>query len=65
MISDSLVPIFICLLIERGLSVEIIKEYAGMCAHVVNLVVLVLIPMVIIHINGEAFSLSEFDWSSI
>lgn len=30
-----------------------------MYAHVVNIMVLILIPMVIIHINGHAFSLSK------
>lgn len=57
---DSIVPICICLLIEQGLSQEIIQESAGMFAHVVNVIVLVLIPMVIIHVNGTAFSLSKF-----
>lgn len=33
-------------------------ENIGMYAHVVNIMVLILIPMVIIHINGHAFSLS-------
>lgn len=57
---DSIVPVLICLLIERGLSLDIIKESAGMFAHVVNIMVLVLIPMVIIHVNGNAFSLSKY-----
>lgn len=30
-----------------------------MFAHIVNIIVLVLIPMVIIHVNGNAFSLSK------
>lgn len=58
-ISDSIVPILICLLIERGLSMDIIKEGPGMFAHVLNIIVLVLIPMVIIHVNGDGFSLSK------
>lgn len=57
--ADSIVPIILCLLIERGLSLNIIREGAGMFAHIVNIIVLVLIPMVIIHVNGNAFSLSE------
>lgn len=38
---------------------DIIVETVGMYAHVVNIMVLILIPMVIIHINGHAFSLSK------
>lgn len=37
---------------------DIVVENVGMYAHVVNIMVLILIPMVIIHINGHAFSLS-------
>lgn len=47
------------MLIEKGLALDIIREGAGMFAHVLNIMVLVLIPMVIIHVNGNAFSLSE------
>ncbi|XP_037038924.1 diacylglycerol O-acyltransferase 1 isoform X2 [Bradysia coprophila] len=53
----SIVPVVICLLVEKGLSVDIVVETVGMYAHVVNIMVLILIPMVIIHINGHAFSL--------
>nr|CAD7457361.1 unnamed protein product [Timema tahoe] len=53
----SIVPVLLCLLIEKGLSVEIIAHGPGMFAHVVNLVVMVLIPMVIIHIKNTEFSL--------
>lgn len=35
-----------------------------MFAHIVNIMVLVLIPMVIIHVNGNNFSLSKFRLSS-
>lgn len=38
---------------------DIIKEGPGMFAHVLNIIVLVLIPMVIIHVNGDGFSLSK------
>lgn len=38
---------------------DIVVENVGMYAHVVNIMVLILIPMVIIHINGHAFSLSK------
>jgi hypothetical protein len=53
------VPVTICLLLEKGLAADIIVESAGMSAHIVNIVVLVLIPMVVIHIQGHAFSLSK------
>lgn len=49
-----------CLAIEHGLSLNIIREGAGMFAHIVNIIVLVLIPMVIIHVNGNDFSLSKY-----
>lgn len=49
------------MLIEKGLALDIIREGAGMFAHVLNIMVLVLIPMVIIHVNGNAFSLSELN----
>ncbi|KAF5277673.1 hypothetical protein FQA39_LY18442 [Lamprigera yunnana] len=52
----SLVPIVLCLLTEKGLSVEIIPNSPGMLAHVVNLLVLVMIPIVAIHVK-EGFSL--------
>lgn len=52
-------PVLICLLVEKGLAVEIIAESLGMFIHVTNIIVLVLIPMVIIHVRGEVFSLSK------
>lgn len=36
---------------------EIVVENAGMFAHVINILVLVLIPMVVIHVKGHVFSL--------
>lgn len=53
----SIVPIVICLMVEKGLASEVIMESAGMVVHVVNILVLVLIPMVVIHVKGQAFSL--------
>ncbi|XP_021917601.1 diacylglycerol O-acyltransferase 1 [Zootermopsis nevadensis] len=53
----SVVPVVLCLLIEKGLSVEIISYTPGMMAHVVNLLVLVMIPMVVIHVKSSGFSL--------
>lgn len=58
-LSDSLVPVLICLLVEKGLAVEIITESLGMFIHVTNIIVLILIPMVIIHVRGHVFSLSK------
>lgn len=52
-------PILICLLVEKGLAVEIITEALGMFIHVTNIIVLILIPMVIIHVRGHVFSLSK------
>lgn len=53
----SIVPIVICLVIEKGLASDILMESAGMVVHVVNILVLVLIPMVVIHVKGRTFSL--------
>lgn len=52
----SLVPVVLCLVTEKGLAVNIIPNAPGMVAHVVNLVVLVMIPIVAIHIK-DGFSL--------
>lgn len=64
-LSDSLVPVLICLLVEKGLAVEIITESLGMFIHVTNIIVLILIPMVIIHVRGHVFSLSELWYINI
>lgn len=53
----SVVPIVICLVVEKGLAVDLLMESAGMIVHVVNILVLVLIPMVVIHVKGQTFSL--------
>ncbi|KAL0107206.1 hypothetical protein PUN28_015615 [Cardiocondyla obscurior] len=53
----STVPVGLCLLIEKGLSVDIIAHGTGMVFHVINLVVMVLMPMVVIHVKDSGFSL--------
>uniref|UniRef100_A0A2M4A5P5 O-acyltransferase n=1 Tax=Anopheles triannulatus TaxID=58253 RepID=A0A2M4A5P5_9DIPT len=57
LISYSLVPVMICLFMERGLASDTIPEGAGMAVHIINIIVLVLIPMVVIHVKGQVFSL--------
>ncbi|XP_043506500.1 diacylglycerol O-acyltransferase 1 isoform X3 [Frieseomelitta varia] len=57
LIIHSTVPVGLCLLIEKGLSVDIIAHEAGMVFHVVNLIVMVLVPMVVIHVKDSGFSL--------
>lgn len=52
----ALIPIATCLLIEKGLAVDAINHHFGMTIHVVNLIILVLIPMIVIHLR-EGFSL--------
>ncbi|XP_012270220.1 diacylglycerol O-acyltransferase 1 [Orussus abietinus] len=53
----STVPVVLCLLIEKGLAADIIAHGPGMVFHVVNLIVMVLVPMVVIHIKDSGFSL--------
>ncbi|XP_043287985.1 diacylglycerol O-acyltransferase 1 [Venturia canescens] len=53
----STVPVVLCLLIEKGLSADIIAHEPGMVFHVVNLIVMVLMPMVVIHVKDSGFSL--------
>ncbi|KAG8223162.1 hypothetical protein J437_LFUL000328 [Ladona fulva] len=53
----SIVPVIICLLIEKGLALEIIPHKPGMIAHIVNLVLLVLMPMVVINVKTKGFTL--------
>ncbi|XP_076388943.1 diacylglycerol O-acyltransferase isoform X3 [Megachile rotundata] len=55
----STVPIGLCLLIEKGLSADIIAHGPGMVFHVVNLIVMVLLPMVVIQVKDSGFSLSS------
>ncbi|KAK7873998.1 hypothetical protein R5R35_013410 [Gryllus longicercus] len=53
----SVVPIVLCLLVEKGLAVEIIGNKLGMIAHIANIIVLVMIPMVTINVKSAGFSL--------
>ncbi|TGZ47731.1 O-acyltransferase [Temnothorax longispinosus] len=57
LICYSTVPVGLCLLIEKGLSVDIVAHGTGMVFHVINLVVMVLMPMVVIHVKDSGFSL--------
>lgn len=51
-----IVPVFLCLIIEKGLSVEIVPSNIGMLAHIINLLSVILVPMVLIHVK-EGFGL--------
>ncbi|KAF4517830.1 hypothetical protein B566_EDAN008772 [Ephemera danica] len=53
----SIVPVVVCLLIEKGLAVEIVGHSIGMSSHIINLLLLVLLPMVVINVKGSDFSL--------
>ncbi|XP_034933588.1 diacylglycerol O-acyltransferase 1 [Chelonus insularis] len=57
LICYSMVPVTMCLLIEKGLALDIIEHGPGTVFHVINLVVMVMMPMVIIHVKGSGFSL--------
>ncbi|CAG9864497.1 unnamed protein product [Phyllotreta striolata] len=50
------VPVILCLLTEKGLATEIIPNKTGMFVHVINLLVLILLPMAVIHVK-DTFSL--------
>ncbi|CAH1982800.1 unnamed protein product [Acanthoscelides obtectus] len=56
MILYSVVPVVLCLLIEKGLAVEIISTVPGMFVHIINLLVVILLPMIVIHFK-EGFNL--------
>ncbi|XP_015177113.1 PREDICTED: diacylglycerol O-acyltransferase 1 isoform X2 [Polistes dominula] len=53
----STVPVTLCLLIEKGMSMDIVAHGPGMVFHIVNLIVMVLMPMVVIHVKDSGFSL--------
>ncbi|XP_058980795.1 diacylglycerol O-acyltransferase 1 isoform X2 [Musca domestica] len=53
----SFVHISICLLVEKGLAMEIISEGLGMFMQVTNIIVVVVLPVVIMHLKGHLFSL--------
>ncbi|XP_054741486.1 diacylglycerol O-acyltransferase 1 [Anastrepha obliqua] len=53
----SFVHISICLMVEKGLAMEILSESFGMFVQVANIILVVFLPVVIIHLKGEAFSL--------
>ncbi|XP_011501264.1 PREDICTED: diacylglycerol O-acyltransferase 1-like [Ceratosolen solmsi marchali] len=57
LICYSTVPVVLSLLIEKGLSMNIITHGPGMVFHVVNLIVMVLMPLVVIHVKETGFSL--------
>ncbi|XP_014212741.1 diacylglycerol O-acyltransferase 1 isoform X1 [Copidosoma floridanum] len=57
LICYSTVPVVMCLLIEKGLAMDLIAHGPGMIFHVVNLIVMVLVPMVVIHVKETGFSL--------
>ncbi|KAK0161030.1 hypothetical protein PV327_009548 [Microctonus hyperodae] len=57
LICYSMVPVMLCLLIEKGLALNIIAHNPGIIFHVVNIIVMVLMPMVVIHVKDSGFSL--------
>ncbi|XP_065357805.1 diacylglycerol O-acyltransferase 1 [Calliphora vicina] len=57
LISYSIVHLSICLMVEKGLAMEIIAEGLGMFIQVTNIIVFVVLPVVIMHLKGHLFSL--------
>lgn len=57
MILYSIVPVVICLLVEKGLAAGILSSKFGLTAHVGNLLTHIFLPIVVIHTKTKAFSL--------
>ncbi|KAI8119959.1 Diacylglycerol O-acyltransferase 1 [Lucilia cuprina] len=57
LISYSIIHLSICLMVEKGLAMEIISEGLGMFIQVTNIIVVVVLPVVIMHLKGHLFSL--------
>lgn len=67
-VTDSVIPVVLCLVVEKclakdthllfGISTTTL-ENVGMVVHVINIIVVVLIPMVFIHVRGHTFSLGK------
>ncbi|XP_037882583.1 diacylglycerol O-acyltransferase 1 [Glossina fuscipes] len=53
----SIVHISICLMIEKGLALEIITERLGMFMQITNIVVVVILPVIITYLKGHLFTL--------
>lgn len=53
----SVVHVVACLLLEKGMSVNIIPERVGLYSHLANICTLVALPVIVIHYRGEQFSL--------
>ncbi|XP_034244608.1 diacylglycerol O-acyltransferase 1 [Thrips palmi] len=53
----SIVPVVICLLLEKGLAAGILTSRFGLTSHIVNLLTHILLPMVVVHTRAKAFSL--------
>ncbi|KAK6632049.1 hypothetical protein RUM44_007079 [Polyplax serrata] len=53
----SLMPVLICYILEKGLSKDIISHASGCFIHIINIVLLILLPMIVIHCRADGFSL--------
>ncbi|XP_077284254.1 diacylglycerol O-acyltransferase isoform X2 [Arctopsyche grandis] len=51
------VPIVICLLIEKAISVGIFSHKLGSWIHIINIFFLVSLPVIVIHLKADQFSL--------
>ncbi|CAD6222051.1 GSCOCG00005311001-RA-CDS, partial [Cotesia congregata] len=56
LICYSIVPVTFSLLIEKGLSLDVIAQEPGTIFHVINLLGMILMPMVLIHVKDSGFS---------
>ncbi|XP_044588980.1 diacylglycerol O-acyltransferase 1 [Cotesia glomerata] len=56
LICYSIVPVTFSLLIEKGLSLDVIAQGPGTIFHVINLLGMILMPMVLIHVKDSGFS---------
>lgn len=50
-------------MLEKGMANELIPENIGMISQVTNIIAIVFLPVAIIHVKNENFSLSKFNIS--
>lgn len=52
----SIVPIIICLLLEKAIAVSMVMEKIGMILQITNIIFVISLPVAVLHYKGEDFS---------